>query len=126
MYSGSLTLMVSLTSSIISPVSLSMSLKLNVYNPFGIFPEFNIAEIIGWYSSLLKLVGPEYSSKLKIDPLRDEGLEYADKLKSNGVKVILQNHPDEFHGFYHMNDILPGASFAVDKTCKSIKKLFLK
>ena len=34
----------------------------------------NIAVIIGWYSSLLKLVGPEYSSKLKIDQLRDEVL----------------------------------------------------
>ena len=58
------------------------------------------------------------------DPLRDEGLEYADKLQSKGVKVILQNHPDEFHGFYHMNDVLPGASLAVDKTCSSIKQLF--
>ena len=67
------------------------------------------------------LLSPFYSDNLHMmpltiiviagfDPLRDEGLEYADKLKSKGVEVILQNYPDEFHGFYHMNDVLPGAS----------------
>ena len=77
-----------------------------------------------FYSDSLDMMPPSIIVIAGFDPLRDEGLEYADKLKSNGVKVILQNHPDEFHGFYHMNDILPGASFAVDKTCASIKQLF--
>ena len=77
-----------------------------------------------FYSDSLDMMPPSIIVIAGFDPLRDEGLEYADKLKSNGVEVILQNHLDEFHGFYHMNDILPGASFAVNKTCASIKQLF--
>ena len=77
-----------------------------------------------FYSDNLDMMPPTIIVIAGFDPLRDEGLEYVDKLKSNGVEVTLQNHPDEFHGFYHMNDVLPGASLAVDKTCKSIKQLF--
>ena len=58
------------------------------------------------------------------DPLRDEGFEYSKKLKDNGVDVITQVHEDQFHGFYHMNDALPEASIAVDRTCDTIKDLF--
>ena len=76
-----------------------------------------------FYSDNLHMMPPTIIVIAGFDPLRDEGLEYADKLKSNGVEVVLQNHPDEFHGFYHMNDILPGASLAVDETCTSIKQL---
>ena len=76
-----------------------------------------------FYSDNIDMMPPTIIVIAGFDPLRDEGLEYADKLKSKGVEVILQNHPDEFHGFYHMNDILPGASLAVDETCTSIKQL---
>ena len=58
------------------------------------------------------------------DPLRDEGFEYSKKLKDNGVDVITQVHEDQFHGFYHMNDALPEASVAVNRTCDTIKDLF--
>jgi len=58
------------------------------------------------------------------DPLRDEGFDYAKKLKDNGVEVITQIHEDQFHGFYHMNDALPEASLAVNRTCDTIKDLF--
>ena len=77
-----------------------------------------------FYSDNLNMMPPTIIVIAGFDPLRDEGLEYATKLKSKEVDVILQNHSDEFHGFYHMNDVLPGASLAVDKTCISIKKLF--
>ena len=76
-----------------------------------------------FYSDNLHMMPKTHIVIAGFDPLRDEGREYADKLKRNGVEVILQNHPDEFHGFYHMNDILPGASLAVDETCTSIKQL---
>ena len=58
------------------------------------------------------------------DPLRDEGFDYAKKLKDNGVDVIMQVHEDQFQGFYHMNDALPEASLAVSRTCNTVKDLF--
>ena len=77
-----------------------------------------------FYSDNLHMMPPTIFVIAGFDPLRDEGIEYANKLKSEGVKVIVQNHFDQFHGFYHMNDVLPGASSAVDKTCTFIKQLF--
>jgi len=58
------------------------------------------------------------------DPLRDGAFEYAEKLKNNNVNVITQIHMDQFHGFYHMNDVLPEANIAVKQTCNTINMLF--
>ena len=60
------------------------------------------------------------------DPLRDGGFEYADKLKEYGVEVTMQIYKDQFHGFYHMANVLPEALDAVKATCKSINILFDK
>ena len=35
-----------------------------------------------------------------------------------------QLNEDQFHGFYHMNDALPEASMAVNRTCNIMKDLF--
>ena len=58
------------------------------------------------------------------DPLRDGAFEYSEKLKNNGVNIINQIHADQFHGFYHMNDVLPEADIAVKQTCDTISMLF--
>mgnify|MGYP001447966324 CR=1 FL=1 len=58
------------------------------------------------------------------DPLRDGAFEYAKKLKDNNINVITQIHSDQFHGFYHMNDVLPEADIAVKQTCNTINMFF--
>ena len=58
------------------------------------------------------------------DPLRDSNFEYAQKLKDNGIKVHMQLHLEQFHGFYHMPDFLPEALDAVKQSCQVINKIF--
>ena len=47
------------------------------------------------------------------DPLRDEGLAYADALEAAGVAVDLELHPDMTHGFFTMVGMLGPADVAV-------------
>jgi len=48
------------------------------------------------------------------DPLHDEGVAYADKLRDAGVPVALRHHPGMAHGFFTLVDILPAANAEVD------------
>ena len=46
----------------------------------------------------------------EFDPLRDEGTDYAERLRSAGVPVKLWHFPGTIHGFYGMAGHLPQAS----------------
>lgn len=46
------------------------------------------------------------------DPLRDEGDEYADRLKEAGVAVTYRHFPGQFHGFFTMGKLLQQANVA--------------
>jgi len=46
------------------------------------------------------------------DPLRDEGNEYAEKLKAAGVPVTYRYFPGQFHGFFTMGKLLNQANVA--------------
>ncbi|MEV8358391.1 alpha/beta hydrolase [Microbacterium sp. NPDC076895] len=48
------------------------------------------------------------------DPLRDEGLLYAEALKEAGVPVAVSRHPDMVHGFAGLLGIIPQAQRAID------------
>jgi acetyl esterase/lipase len=41
---------------------------------------------------------PAYVATMELDPLRDEGIEYAARLLQAGVSVELHNYPGTFHG----------------------------
>lgn len=43
------------------------------------------------------------------DPLHDEGVRYAEKLKAAGVAVTLRDHPDMTHGFFTLVEVLDRA-----------------
>jgi len=47
------------------------------------------------------------------DPLHDEAIDYADKLKHAGVKVREISYPEMFHGFITMGAVLPQAISAL-------------
>jgi len=48
------------------------------------------------------------------DPLRDEGMAYADRLSAAGVPVTFENIEDQIHGFLLMEGAIPGAITAIN------------
>jgi acetyl esterase len=56
---------------------------------------------------------PAYVLTAGADPLRDEGDEYAMRLKDAGVAVATKTYPGQFHGFVTMGKILPKANEAL-------------
>ena len=56
---------------------------------------------------------PAYLMTAGADPLRDEGDEYANRLKEAGVAVTYRTFPGQFHGFFTMGKLLDQANVAV-------------
>jgi acetyl esterase len=57
------------------------------------------------------------------DPLRDEGDEYAARLKEAGVPVAYKHFPGQFHGFFTMGKLLKQADVAVTDIATWLKAL---
>jgi acetyl esterase len=55
---------------------------------------------------------PAYLLTAGADPLRDEGNEYAQRLKQAGVAVTYRTFPGQFHGFFTMGKLLQQANVA--------------
>ncbi len=75
------------------------------------------ADIDDWRASPARaktLAGlpPAYVLTAGADPLRDEGDEYARRLKEAGVPVTYRTFPGQFHGFFTMGKLLPQANLA--------------
>jgi acetyl esterase len=72
-----------------------------------------------------KLAGlpPAYVLVAGGDPLRDEGNEYADKLKQAGVSVTYRFFPGQFHGFFTMGKLLNQANIAASEISAWLKAL---
>ena len=75
------------------------------------------ADINDWRASPARaktLAGlpPAYVLTAGGDPLRDEGDEYAKRLKDAGVPVSYKHFPGQFHGFFTMGKLLQQANVA--------------
>jgi acetyl esterase len=86
------------------------------------------ADIDDWRTSPLRaktLAGlpPAYVLIAGADPLRDEGDEYAAKLKQAGVAVTYRTFPGQFHGFFTMGKLLEQANVAAREIGTWLKKL---
>jgi acetyl esterase len=57
------------------------------------------------------------------DPLRDEGEEYAKRLKEAGVAVTYRYFPGQFHGFFTMGKLLNQANIAASEISAWLKAL---
>src|ERR1700761_6213291 len=55
---------------------------------------------------------PAFVMTAGADPLRDEGDEYAERLKAAGVAVTFRTYPGQFHGFFTMGKLLHQANVA--------------
>ncbi|MFK4507842.1 alpha/beta hydrolase [Bradyrhizobium daqingense] len=73
-------------------------------------------------TSLLGLP-PAYVLTAGADPLRDEGNEYAARLKQAGVPVTTRHYPGQFHGFFTMGKLLQQANVAVGEIGAWLKGL---
>jgi len=86
------------------------------------------ADIGDWRASPLKartLAGlpRAYVLTAGADPLRDEGDEYAAKLKQAGVSVTYRTFPGQFHGFFTMGKLLEQANVAAREIGAWLKAL---
>jgi acetyl esterase len=86
------------------------------------------AEIGDWRASPTRaktLTGlpPAYVLTAGADPLRDEGDEYAHRLKEAGVPVTYRTFPGQFHGFFTMGKLLQQANVATSEIGAWLKAL---
>jgi len=56
------------------------------------------------------------------DPLRDEGLQYSEKLKQGNVPVVYKEYPAYIHGFFNMFQV-PGIKKSINEICEEFEKL---
>ena len=56
---------------------------------------------------------PAYIAVAGFDPLRDEGIAYAERLREAGVQVALRHHPGLVHTFANLTAICPSAREAM-------------
>ena len=86
------------------------------------------ADIHDWRASparALTLAGlpPAYVLTAGADPLRDEGDEYARRLKEAGVSITYKHFPGQFHGFFTMGKLLDQANVAAAEIGAWLKAL---
>ncbi len=63
---------------------------------------------------------PAYIMLGGFDPLHDEGMQYADKLRAAGVKVTVADHSDMVHCFIYLQAVLPQAHEALASAAKAV------
>ncbi len=71
----------------------------------------------------LKGLPPAYVLTAGADPLRDEGDEYAARLREAGVAVTYRHFPGQFHGFFTMGKLLKQANVAASEIGAWLKGL---
>ncbi|MBI3677061.1 MAG: alpha/beta hydrolase [Proteobacteria bacterium] len=64
---------------------------------------------------------PAYIMLAGFDPLHDEGLAYAEKLRTAGVPVTVADYPDMVHDFIYMQNVLPQAPQALAAAAAALK-----
>lgn len=55
------------------------------------------------------------------DPIRDDGLSYAQRLRQAGVPVQLLHYPGQFHGFVNFDGLLRTARDALDRIGEALR-----
>jgi acetyl esterase len=69
---------------------------------------------------------PTFVMTAGFDPLLDEGLAYAQRLRAAGVDVAYRCHPSLIHGFVSMTGAVPAAREAVSEAATALRLAFAK
>jgi acetyl esterase/lipase len=64
---------------------------------------------------------PAFIGTAEYDPLRDDGVRYAELLSTAGVPVELYNAPTLMHGFVHFAPVVPAAADATNRGLAALK-----
>lgn len=72
----------------------------------------------------LKDLTPALVLTAGFDPIRDDGLIYAERLRAAGVPVELLHYAGQFHGFINFDGVLLAARDALDRMGASLKRAF--
>jgi acetyl esterase len=67
---------------------------------------------------------PAYVAVAGFDPLYDEGVAYAERLRKAGVPVALRRHPGLVHTFANLTAICPSARQAMLEACGALRMGF--
>ena len=68
-------------------------------------------------------LAPAIVATAEYDPLRDEGVAYAQLLEKAGVPTIAKTYPGLIHGFFGLGPLSTGARNAVEDICRDFKDL---
>lgn len=74
----------------------------------------------------LKGLPPAFVLTAGYDPLRDEGEEYASKLKAAGVPVVARRFEGQVHGFLNMGKLVRETHTAIDELGDALRAAFGK
>ncbi|HXA41269.1 MAG TPA: alpha/beta hydrolase [Phenylobacterium sp.] len=94
---------------------------------------------LDWFEKLLAAVGHPHAHRAMLgrrdlkgaapalvvtagfDPLKDEGRDFAERLKASGVAATHVEHPTLVHDFYIMHDVSPAVATAAAETAAALK-----
>ena len=65
---------------------------------------------------------PAYIVTAGFDPLREDAIAYAEKLKQAGVSVVQIDYPTMIHGFFSMAGLIPLASEAILAAAQAVRE----
>jgi acetyl esterase len=67
---------------------------------------------------------PAFVVTAEFDPLRDQGMEYAEALAAAGVPVTAEVYDGMFHGFFAMTALIDAAKVAFDDAVAALRAAF--
>lgn len=122
---------------LIYPVTDS-SLQTNSWKEFAEGPNLTLAGAIDaweWYTNDKINAAPIYNRDLKnmpdtliitaeYDPLRDEAIQYAEKLRQAHITVTETRYPKMIHGFFQMGGMIDEGKLAIKEVASYLKYKF--